>query len=45
LVANELRIHASARLVLLTQSALDAILVRFVALVVRSVILRLGHSC
>ncbi len=43
LVAKKLRVHASARLVLLTQCALDAVLVSLVALVVRSVVLRLGH--
>ena len=43
LVAEELRVHASAGLVLLTQGALDTVLVRLVALVVRGVVLRLGH--
>ncbi len=43
LVAEKLRVHASARLMLLAQSALDAVLVSLVALVVRGVVLRLGH--
>jgi hypothetical protein len=43
LVAQKLRVHASARLVLLAECALDAVLVRFVALVVGGVVLRLGH--